>query len=370
MIDFNRGNAKISVKLVVRGLYLMSKHKRIVDLRSDTVTLPTQEMRNAMAEAELGDEAYEDDPSINRLEEISAEMSGKEAGLLVSSGTMGNLVAALAHCSRGDQMIVGHRAHCYIGEMGGASAHGGIIFRLVDNDERGMLDLTQVEALLNPKDEPQPKTGMIEFENTHGSTGGRVLTKEDMLKVSKLAHKHGIPMHVDGARIFNATVALEMPLSDLVQGADTVTFCLSKGLAAPFGSLLCGSYEDINRAKLIKKSLGGGLRQAGVMAAAGIIALNKMVDRLSEDHENAYRLALGLAEIQGIELNPEDVETNQIYFNVKIDNQPQLLNELENNGVRGLILDEGWRFVTHYGIVRDDIDWALPVINRTFQKFR
>ncbi|MBR61619.1 MAG: threonine aldolase [Dehalococcoidia bacterium] len=347
----------------------MTNNKRIVDLRSDTVTLPTQHMRKAMADAELGDEAYGDDPNINKLEELSAELSGKEAGLLVSSGTMGNLLGALIKCQRGDQMIVGHRAHCYIGEMGGASAHGGVIFRLVDSDERGMLNLDQVYELLNPKDEPQPNTGMVEIENTHGSTGGRVLTKSDILKVSQLAHEHGVPVHIDGARIFNATVALETSLSELVDTVDTVTFCLSKGLAAPFGSMLCGNKEDIDRARLIKKSLGGGLRQAGVMAAAGIVALTEMVDRLAEDHYNANKLAHGLAQISGITLNPENVETNQVYFNVNSADQPKLLNELENNGVRGLILDEGWRFVTHYGITEEDIDWALPIINRTFKKY-
>ena len=347
----------------------MITNKRIVDLRSDTVTLPTGSMRNAMADAELGDEAYGDDPNINELEELSAEISGKEAGLLVSSGTMGNLLASLLHCDRGEQMIVGHRAHCYIGEMGGASVHGGVIFRLVDNDERGMIDLDQVYELLNPKDEPQPKTGMVEIENTHGSTGGRVLTEADILKVSQLAHSHDVPVHVDGARIFNATVALDISLSDLVQSIDTVTFCLSKGLAAPFGSMLCGKREDIERARLIKKSLGGGLRQAGVMASAGIVALNEMVDRLAEDHQNAHNLAIGLAEVPGINLNPEDVETNQVYFNVNLINQSEILDELENNGVRGLILDEGWRFVTHYGITEEDIDWALSVIDKTFKKF-
>lgn len=340
-----------------------------MDLRSDTVTLPTQSMRTAMAHAELGDEAYGDDPNINKLEELSAELTGKESGLFVSSGTMGNLLAALVNCDRGDQMIVGHRAHCYIGEMGGASAHGGVIFRLVDNDERGMINLDQVYELLNPKDEPQPKTGLVEIENTHGSTGGRVLTEKDILKVSQLAHDHDVPVHIDGARIFNATVALDISLSDLVQSIDTVTFCLSKGLAAPFGSMLCGKREDIEKARLIKKSLGGGLRQSGVMAAAGIVAINEMVDRLDEDHLNAHKLAIGLAQVPGINLNPEDVETNQVYFNVNSDNQTRILDELENNGVRGLILDEGWRFVTHYGITEKDIDWALPVIDTTFKKF-
>ena len=347
----------------------MTNNKRIVDLRSDTVTLPTHNMRKAMSEAELGDEAYGDDPNINKIEELSAELSGKEAGLLVSSGTMGNLLGALINCQRGDQMIVGHRAHCYIGEMGGASAHGGVIFRLVDSDERGMIDLDQVYELLNPKDEPQQKTGLVEIENTHGSTGGRVLTKSDILKVSQLAHDHEVPVHIDGARIFNATVALDTSLSDLVETVDTVTFCLSKGLAAPFGSMLCGKQEDIDQARLIKKSLGGGLRQAGVMAAAGVVALNEMVDRLVEDHHNASKLAVGLAQIPGVTLNPEDVETNQVYFNVNSGDQPKLLNELENNRVRGLILYEGWRFVTHYGITEEDIDWALPVINTTFKKF-
>jgi threonine aldolase len=300
---------------------------------------------------------------------MAAEIMGKETAILVSSGTMGNLVASLVHCRRGDQMILGHRAHTLIAEMGSAAANGGIVYRTVQGNERGMLDLCEVDALLNPRDEPQPRTGMIEIENTHGSTGGRVLSLEDTSAVVELAHKHSVPVHIDGARFFNAVVALGVPASDLAEGVDTITFCLTKGLSAPFGSMLCGAKEDIARARLVKQSLGGGLRQAGIMAAAGIVALESMVDRLAEDHENAAMLATGLAQLPGVMLNPEEVETNQVYFRVTFNDQDEVHRILDARGVRGLILDEGWRFVTHYGVTAEDIEYALGVIEKTFTEY-
>lgn len=347
----------------------MAPDTRIVDLRSDTITHPTDEMRRAMAAAEVGDEAYGDDPSINRLQALAAEMLGKEDALLVSSGTMGNLVAALLHCGRGDQMILGHRAHTLIAEMGSAAANGGIVYRTVPSNERGMLDLDEVEVLLNPRDTPQPRTGMIEMENTHGSTGGRVLSTEDTAAIVDMAHRHGVPVHMDGARFFNAVVATGVPAAELAKDVDTVTFCLSKGLSAPFGSVLCGTREDMARAKVIKKSLGGGLRQAGIMAAAGTVALESMVDRLAEDHGNAAMLAKGLARLPGVVLNPEDVETNQVYFGVTFEDQDEVMRVLDERGVRGFILDEGWRFVTHHGITGDDIEYALGVFEETFSQY-
>ncbi len=347
----------------------MAPETRIVDLQSDTRTKPTAEMRRAMAEAEVGDEGYGDDPTLNRLEAMAAEMLGTEAALLVNSGSMGNLVAAMMFCGRGDQMILGHRAHTLIAEMGSSAAHGGIVYRTVPSNERGMLDLDAVDTLLHPRDTPQPRTGLIEMENTHGSTGGRVLSVEDTTAIVSLAHRNGVPVHIDGARFFNAVVATGTTPPELAGGADTITFCLSKGLSAPFGSMLCGTREDMVRARVVKKSLGGGLRQSGVVAAAGIVALESMVDRLAEDHENASALAKGLAQLPGVVLNPEDVETNQVYFGVTFEDQDEVHRALTERGVQGLILDEGWRFVTHSDVTADDIEHALGVIGETFSEY-
>jgi threonine aldolase len=347
----------------------MATDIRIVDLQSDTRTKPTPEMRRAMAEAEVGDEGYGDDPTLNRLEAMAAEMLGTEAAILVSSGSMGNLVAALNFCARGDQMILGHRAHTLIAEMGSSAAHGGIVYRTVPSNERGMMDLDAVDLLLHPRDEPQPHTGLIEMENTHGSTGGRVISVEETRAVVDLAHRNSVPVHIDGARFFNAVTATGATPIELSGGADTVTFCLSKGLSAPFGSMLCGTREDMARARVIKKSLGGGLRQSGIMAAAGIVALETMIDRLADDHENASTLAKGLARLPGVVLNPEDVETNQVYFGVTFNDQDEINRVLTERGVQGLILDEGWRFVTHSGVDADDIEYALGVIGETFSEF-
>ncbi len=326
-------------------------------------------MRRAMAEAEVGDEGYRDDPTLNRLESMAAEMLGKEAAILVSSGSMGNLVAALTFCGRGDQMVLGHRAHTLIAEMGSSAAHGGIIYRTVSSNERGMLDLDEVDLLLHPRDVPQPRIGLIEMENTHGSTGGRVLSVEDTAAIVDLAHRNQVPVHIDGARFFNAVVATGTTPTRLSGGADTITFCLSKGLSAPFGSMLCGNREDMARARVVKKSLGGGLRQSGIMAAAGIVALETMVERLAEDHENAAVLARGLAQLPGVVLNPEDVETNQVYFGVTFDDQDEVHRVLTERGVQGLILDEGWRFVTHADVTGEDIEYALGVIGETFSEY-
>lgn len=331
---------------------------KTIDLRSDTLTLPSPEMRQAIANAELGDDVFGEDPSVNRLQEMAAEMMGKEAGLLVSSGTQGNLVAMLSHCRRGDEVICGDQAHTLLFEAGGAWAVGGFGLRTVRNDSRGRLDMGQLRATIRPENEHFPRTGLICLENTHNRAGGAILSEEDLTAVRDVADEHGIPVHMDGARIFNAAVALGVPASRLAAYADSITFCLSKGLAAPVGSVLCGSREFIKEARRKRKVLGGGMRQAGIIAAAGIYALENMIDRLADDHENARVLAEGLADMPGIELAPPP-QTNLVYFTVEGWDLGKFVSALGERGV--LCFDEGGRIrmVTHYGIEGEDIEEAL-----------
>ena len=342
---------------------------RVVDLRSDTVTLPTPEMRRAMAEAEVGDDVLGEDPTVNRLEAMAAETLGKEAALLVSSGTMGNLTAILAHCERGDEVIAGDMSHICRAEGGGASVLGGVALQPVRNDQRGMLDPDDVAAAVRPDNVHYPRTGLVALENTHNICGGAVLTPEDVKAVADVARAHDVPVHLDGARIFNAAVYLEAPVAELVRDADTVTFCLSKGLGAPVGSVLCGSPETIGKARRWRKVLGGGMRQAGIIAAAGIVALETMVERLADDHGNARRLAQGLAEIPGVEIDPDSLPTNVVFLKVTNGSSVELARRLAVRGVK--VGDRGggaWRLVTHYGITADDIEHALDVIEAVFQE--
>ena len=341
---------------------------RVVDFRSDTVTQPTPEMRRAMAEAEVGDDVFGDDPTLNRLEEMAAERLGVEAAMFVASGTMGNLVAALTHCGRGDEMIVGDKAHMFRSEAGGASALGGISYHTVRNDQRGMLDPQEVEAAIRPDNMHYPRTALIAIENTHNLCGGAPLTPENTRAIAEVAHSHGIPLHVDGARIFNAAVCLETPVSELVADADSISFCLSKGLSVPLGSLLCGSSEFVEQARRWRKIVGGGMRQVGIVAAAGIVALDSMVDRLAEDHANARKLALGLSGVRGISIDPDELPTNLVFFEI-VDGDPAgLARELSDRGVKGGSPQRKWRFATHYGITPDDIDYALDVFESAFEE--
>ena len=342
---------------------------RVVDLRSDTVTQPTPEMRLAMAEAEVGDDVSGEDPSANRLEALAAEMMGKEAGLFVSSGHMGNLVGALVHCGRGDEMIVGDKTHICNAEGGSAAAFGGITTHTLRNDERGMLDPDEVEAAIRPDDFHYPPTRMIALENTANACGGAVLTPEDTAAIGDVAKRHEVALHIDGARIFNSAVYLETPVSELVKDADTVTFCLSKGLSAPVGSVVCGTHEMIEQGRRWRKALGGGMRQVGVVAAAGIVALETMVERLAEDHANARKLAKGLSEVPGIEIDPDSLPTNLVFFTTTVKPLDEVIRRVEERGVRGLNERPKIRLVTHYGITSDDIDYALDVIDTTFREF-
>ena len=330
---------------------------KIVDLRSDTVTQPTPEMREAIANASLGDDVFGEDPTVNRLEEMAAEKLGKEGAVLVSSGTQGNLTAILSHCQRGDEVILGDKSHSYLYEAGGVSAFGGVHVRTVPTAEDGSLDALDIEGAIRSENQHFPHTALVCMENTHNLTGGRPLGLGKIGAVAKVAEAHELPMHLDGARLFNASVALGMEASELTKPFDSVTFCLSKGLSCPVGSVLCGSEEFIYKARRIRKALGGSMRQAGIIAAAGIVALDTMIDRMAEDHVNARSIAEGLAEIPGLHLDLERVQTNMIMVDVE--------KEFPNGGVTAalkekgvLALDRGGgnlRLVTHYGIDEADV---------------
>jgi len=332
---------------------------KTIDLRSDTVTLPSPAMRQAIAEAELGDDVFGDDPTVNRLEAMAAKVMGKEAALLTTSGTQSNLAAMLAHCQRGDEVIVGDEAHILHYEAGGAFALGGLGLRPVRNDEQGRLDLQEVRRAIRGRDVHFPPTGLICVENTHNRCGGSVLSEDDLAAVRRLADEYGLPVHLDGARLFNAAAALGVPASRLARYADSVAFSLCKGLACPVGSVLCGSREFIAGARRFRKMLGGGMRQAGIIAAAGVYALENMVDRLAEDHDNARLLADGLSSIPGIVLAPPP-QSNLVFFTAEGWDLGELVRRLGQRSV--LCLDEGGgriRMVTHYGIERADVEEAL-----------
>ncbi len=335
---------------------------RVIDLRSDTVTLPTPEMRKAMAEAEVGDDVWGDDPTVNRLEAMAAEMMGKEAAVFMASGTMSNLVSVLTHCQRGDEIIMGSEAHMFHHEVGGASALAGVQIRLVRNDHRGMMDPDEVRSAIRAPNIHNPRTALLCIENTHNRCSGGVLTPEDMKALADVAHENGLKVHLDGARIFNAAVYLGIPARELTKHVDDVCFCISKGLSCPVGSLLCGSKEFVARARKWRKMVGGGMRQVGILAAAGIVALESMIDRLAEDHQNAQVLARGLAQIPGIHLDPNNCPTNIVIFEID-GSVPQFIKALADRGLK--VSSPGGqriRMVTHYGITGEDIEEALSIV--------
>ena len=341
---------------------------RQVDLRSDTVTHPTPEMRQAMFEAEIGDDVYGEDPSVNRLEAMAAERLGKEAAVFVASGTMGNLVSVLAHAGRGDEIILGDKAHIFRSEAGGVSALGGVAFQTIPNDERGMIDPDDVADAIKPANVHFTRTAVVAVENTHNGAGGTVLSPEDVKLIADVAHAADVPVHMDGARVFNAAVALEAPVSELVKDVDSVTFCLSKGLACPVGSVISGSEEYIAQARKWRKIVGGSMRQAGIIAAAGVVALDTMVDRMADDHANARKLANGLAEIDGITIDPESLHTNLVFFEIDHPDRSAFARKLNERGVLGGGPQKRWRYVTHYGITEGDIDYTLDVFTTTFKE--
>ncbi len=337
----------------------------IIDLRSDTITQPTETMRKAMADAKVGDDVFGEDPTVNRLEEMAAEMLGKEAAVFVASGTMANLVSQLTHCGRGDEMILGDQAHMFVYEQGGSAAIGGIHPRAVPNFPDGKLALNDIAAAIRADNIHFPRTKLIALENTHNRCAGSPLDKDYMRSVKELAQKNGIKVHIDGARLFNAAIALNIKAADLAAGADSVSICLSKGLAAPVGSLVCGDSDFILEARRNRKVLGGGMRQAGILAAAGIIALKDMVDRLAEDHANAKKLASGLAEIKGLIIDPTLYKTNIVYFDVTAVTAQDMAEKLKTKGVK--VLPTGpyrLRAVTNYNVNSNDIDHVLKVFSK------
>lgn len=337
---------------------------KTIDLRSDTVSLPTPAMRAAMAGAEVGDDVYGEDPTVNRLQEMAAERMEKEAGLFVPSGTMGNLASILAYCGRGDEVILGSKSHTFLYEAGGISALGSVHSCQVPNQPDGTLNLDEVRQAIRSGDAHEPYTRLIVLENTHNRCGGVPVSLEYTRKVGELAHQHNLALHLDGARIFNAAVALNLDARQLAEPADSVTFCLSKGLCAPVGSVICGSKEFIQRVHRIRKILGGGMRQAGVLAAAGIVALNEMVDRLAEDHRRACILAEELARIPGVTLDPGTPYTNMVFLSLVNNNANQVARELrEQNVYVSAISENRFRLVTHYWI--DDL-----ALDMTIQAFR
>lgn len=337
-----------------------------IDLRSDTVTLPSPAMREAMSNALLGDDVYGEDPTVNDLEAKAAALVGKEAALLVVSGTMGNLVSLLSHCSRGQRVIVGNECHIFNYEAGGGSALGGLVYHTIANRPDGTLEDNAVRAALVHVNDPHyAPPGLLCLENTHNRCGGTVLPSAYMGELHALARAANVPVHLDGARIFNAAVALGVPVRELTQHVDTVQFCLSKGLSAPVGSMVAGSKDFIARARRVRKMLGGGMRQAGVLAAAGMVALDEMVERLSEDHAHAKLLAQGLAEIPGIRIDLGRVQSDIVIFELDESkgDLPRFLGAVADKGVRlSGFGGRRVRAVTHYGISAEDCRRALQSI--------
>ena len=337
--------------------------KRIVDVRSDTITQPTDEMREAMRNAVVGDDYYLEDPSVNELEELAATKLGKEAGLFVTSGTMGNLVSILTHTQRGDAIILEAEAHIYRCETAHLAVVAGVMPKRVRGN-KGILDPADVEEAIFAEGVLYPRTSLVCLENTHNAAGGTCVTPDQMSALRKVADSHDMAIHVDGARIFSAAVALGVDPKELAKDADSLTFCLSKDLACPFGSLIVACKEFITHARKNRQMVGGGMRQAGIMAAAGIVALRTMIDRLSEDHDNARALAEGMVKL-GFEIDMETVQTNMVFLEVppEMMDANTFVEDLDKLGVRvNPPRGRRVRMVTHYEVTREDIDYTLQSV--------
>ncbi len=340
---------------------------KVIDLRSDTVTLPSQEIRQAIFDSELGDDVFQEDKNVNLLEKKAAEISGKEAALLVPSGTMANLISFLVHCPRGTEALLGNKSHTFIYEAGGISAFGGIHSHQLKNDNQGLIALNDIKEAIREDNVHFPKTSLISLENTHNKCFGAPLSKDYIDAVSEISKSNNLKLHIDGARIFNATVSLNISLSSLVENVDSITFCLSKGLSCPIGSVICGSEEFIYSARRMRKALGGGMRQAGVIASAGLVALKTMNDQIKIDHQNAKLLADGLSNIKNIILDTNKIHTNIIYFKLADDimNAKEFLKTMENAGILFFeSFENQYRLVTHSGITQDDIDNAVKIFEK------
>jgi threonine aldolase len=339
-----------------------------IDLRSDTITLPTLAMRKAMAAAEVGDDVFGEDPTVQKLETLAAKIMGKTSALLVASGTMGNLVCQMAHCGRGDEMILGDKSHIFFFEQGGSAAIGGIHPHIIPNQPDGTLQIEDILGAIRAQNVHFPQSRLIVLENTHNLCHGSPLPPSYLNQIGTLAAENDLKLHLDGARIFNAAVALGISPAKLAAPADSVSFCLSKALAVPIGSMVCGSNKFIAKARRVRKVLGGGMRQAGIIAAAGIVALSQMVERLTEDHTNARRLAEGLADLKGLSLDLEKVRTNIVYIDIVSDlSSNAAVKKLEAENIRLLAVGpRRLRAVIHYHIRCDDIDEAILKFGRLF----
>jgi len=344
----------------------------VLDFRSDTVTKPTPEMREAMARAEVGDDVYGEDPTVNKLQEKAAGMMGMEAGLFVPSGTMGNLAAILAHCNRGDEAILGNMAHTFLFEVGGMAALGGVHPHTIPNQPDGRLVLEDIRKAVRKENSHFPITRLVIIENTHNRCGGASLSAEYTQRVADFAHEQGLKFHIDGARIFNAAVDQGTDVGELSTPADSITFCLSKGLAGPVGSVLCGSREFIGGAHRARKQLGGGMRQAGILAAAGIVALEQMTDRFGQDHRRADELWKGLSKIPGDPLELEPQYTNMVYFKLADDlpiTVEEFLNGLRKGGLLvGNVRERRFRMVTHCWIDDQAVSQAVKIIGEAVKE--
>lgn len=333
---------------------------RYIDLRSDTVTMPTDEMREAIAKAAVGDDVYGDDPTVKRLEKIAAEKTGKEAALFVPSGTFGNQLAILTHTRRGQEVIVGEDSHIVIHEVGASAVIAGVQLRTLET-KKGAMFPQDVSQAIREDDIHQPETGLICLENAHGS--GAVVPLEIMKEIKEIGESHSIPVHLDGARIFNAATALNTEAKEITKSCDSVMFCLSKGLAAPAGSMLAGSKAFIDRARKYRKLMGGGMRQIGILAAPGIIALEKMTDRLKEDHEKAKYLGEELSKLPGVKVNKEKLDINMVFFKIQENyvKENDLIEKLyeKNIKINGIIEEGEYRFVTHIDVSKEDIDFVI-----------
>ncbi|MCC6616758.1 MAG: low-specificity L-threonine aldolase [Anaerolineae bacterium] len=349
----------------------------VIDLRSDTVTVPTPEMREAMANAQVGDDVFGDDPTINLLQEEAAAMLGKEAALFVASGTMGNLSSVLAHCARGEEMILGKDAHIFRYEAGSAAMYGGVQPNTLPVQADGTLDLNQIRRAIRGNNVHFPTTRLICLENTQASAFGAPLPPDYIADVANIARDHNLKLHIDGARIFNAATALGVEASELVKDADSVSFCLSKGLCAPVGSVVAGSREFIERAHRVRKSLGGGMRQAGILAAAGLISLRKMTRRLHEDHATARQFAEGIAQMPYIRTDVSRVKTNIVYFNLTAD-APIAVDELSARlkADHGILMrpydvsERSVRVLTHYWIKPEHVERTLSAMRALLDPVR
>jgi len=338
-----------------------------VDLRSDTVTHPSPEMRQAMYDAELGDDVYGDDPTVNQLQDKAAEMLGKEAGLFVSSGTQGNLVSVLAQAQRGDEVLVGDQCHIMNSEAGGTMVLGSVVLYPIKTDNFGFLEPGLIQAAVKPRDYHKPPTRLLTIENTHNASSGRALTPDQMKAMADAGHEKGLNVHLDGARLFNAAVALSVPAAKLTENVDTATFCLSKGLSCPIGSIVVGSKDFIEEADRWRKMLGSGMRQVGIVAAAGIVALDSMIDRMQEDHDAARHFASRLAEMNGAQVDPEHIQTNIIRFGVPDHKGDEIAARLREEGVYINGGDSDLRVVTHYGVSKQDYEFAISAFDRVMK---